>query len=60
MPLVQVKTELSPATVTNLVVEDGGGEDTLIMIAMILITSAHCRHTSIALPRSFQERKLKI
>ena len=59
---LQVETELSPVTETNLVVEDSD-EDMLIMMramGMAMITSAHWRHTAIALPRSLQERKLRI
>ena len=58
---LQMKIELSPKRETNLVVMKI--EDMLMMMkvmGMTMITSAHCRHTSIALPSSFQERKLKI
>ena len=70
-----MKTELSPTTVTSLVVEESMRiVKKLIMrtvmkmcmlimmraMGMTMITSAHWRHTSIALPRSLQERKLRI
>ena len=58
---LQVKIELSPKRETNLVVMKI--EDMLMMMkvmGMTMITLAHSLHTSIASPRSSQERNFRI
>ena len=61
MSPVQVEIELSPAAVPNLrKVVKICCRMMMRAMGMTMITSAQWRHTSIALPRSFQERKLRI